>query len=100
MKASPDTQELTLSATDLSGFSECKHKTTLDLAVAFGTLKRPGENEIERKMLEKRGFEHEARVRWPTRANTLKSRNSRLARADPGRCMLNSGSFRHGHLNR
>ena len=62
MKASRDTQELTLSATDLSGFNECEHKTTLDLAVAFGTLKRPGENEIERKMLEKRGFEHEARV--------------------------------------
>lgn len=62
MKASRDTQELALSATDLSGFNECEHKTTLDLAVAFGTLKRPGENEIERKMLEKRGFEHEARV--------------------------------------
>jgi uncharacterized protein len=54
--------ELSLSATDLSGFSECEHKTVLELAVAFGQLKRPGENEIERKMLEKRGFEHEARV--------------------------------------
>ncbi len=62
MKAARDTQELTLSATDLSGFNECEYKTTLDLAVAFGTLKRPGENEIERKMLEKRGYEHEARV--------------------------------------
>ena len=62
MKASRETSELSLSATDLSGFSECEHKTTLDLAVAFGRLDRPGENEIERKMLEKRGFEHEARV--------------------------------------
>ncbi len=62
MKASRETSELSLSATDLSGFSECEHKTTLDLAVAFGQLDRPGENEIERKMLEKRGFEHEARV--------------------------------------
>ncbi|HEX7450671.1 MAG TPA: hypothetical protein VF294_00220, partial [Polyangiaceae bacterium] len=62
MKASRETSELSLSATDLSGFNECEHKTTLDLAVAFRQLDRPGENEIERKMLEKRGFEHEARV--------------------------------------
>ncbi|HEY3665590.1 MAG TPA: TM0106 family RecB-like putative nuclease, partial [Polyangiaceae bacterium] len=62
MKASRESSELSLSATDLSAFSECEHKTTLDLAVAFGQLTRPGENEIERKMLEKRGFEHEARV--------------------------------------
>ncbi|MEO6600506.1 MAG: nuclease, partial [Polyangiaceae bacterium] len=54
--------ELTLSATDLSGFSECEHKSMLELAVSFGKLERPGENEIERRMLEKRGFEHEARV--------------------------------------
>jgi len=54
--------ELTLSATDLSGFSECQHKSVLELAVAFGKLDRPGENEIERRLLEKRGYEHEARV--------------------------------------
>ena len=54
--------ELTLTATDLSGFSECQHKSALELAVLQGTLDRPGENEIERRMLEKRGFEHEARV--------------------------------------
>ncbi|MES1175738.1 MAG: TM0106 family RecB-like putative nuclease [Myxococcales bacterium] len=54
--------ELKLSATDLSGFSECAHKSVLELAAAFGQLARPGENEIERRMLEKRGFEHEARV--------------------------------------
>ncbi|HWZ89545.1 MAG TPA: TM0106 family RecB-like putative nuclease [Polyangiaceae bacterium] len=62
MKASQSPKRLTLSATDLSGFNECAHKTVLDLAVAFGELARPGENEIERLMLEKRGFEHEARV--------------------------------------
>jgi predicted RecB family nuclease len=54
--------ELTLSATDLSGFSECRHKSVLELAVAWGKLRRPGENELERRLLEKRGFEHEARV--------------------------------------
>ena len=62
MKASRAGSELSLSATDLSGFNECEHKTVLDFAVARGQLDRPGENEIERRMLEKRGFEHEARV--------------------------------------
>jgi predicted RecB family nuclease len=62
VKASREPTRLTLSATDLSGFNECAHKTVLDLAVAFGELERPGVNEIERLMLEKRGFEHEARV--------------------------------------
>jgi predicted RecB family nuclease len=53
---------LTLTATDLAGFSECGHKTWLDLAVLNGELERPGVNEIERQLLEKRGHEHEARV--------------------------------------
>jgi hypothetical protein len=51
-----------LSATNLSGFSECEHKTVLDLAVTAGALARPGQNDLERKMLELRGREHEARV--------------------------------------
>jgi len=62
VKASRDGSGLSLSATDLSGFSECEHKTVLEFGVALGKLERPGENEIERRMLEKRGFEHEARV--------------------------------------
>ena len=62
MKAARDGSGLSLSATDLSGFNECEHKTVLELGVALGQLQRPGENELERRMLEKRGFEHEARV--------------------------------------
>jgi len=62
VKANRSLGEVIVSATDLSGFSECAHKTVLELAVAFGELPRPGTNEIERLMLEKRGFEHEARV--------------------------------------
>jgi predicted RecB family nuclease len=62
VKASRDGSGLSLSATDLSGFNECEHKIVLELAVATGQLERPGENELERRMLEKRGFEHEARV--------------------------------------
>jgi predicted RecB family nuclease len=53
---------LVLSATDLGGFSECEHKTLLDIAVAEKKLERPGQNELERKMLELRGVEHEKRV--------------------------------------
>ncbi len=53
---------LVLSPSDLSAFSECTHRTLLDLGVAEGKLTRPGENELERKMLELRGVEHEASV--------------------------------------
>jgi predicted RecB family nuclease len=53
---------LPLSATELSGFSECEHHTFLNLAVARGDRKRPGENEIERLLLERRGHAHEARI--------------------------------------
>jgi len=62
VKASRDGSGLSLSATDLSGFNECEYKTVLELGVAVGQLERPGENEIERRMLERRGFAHEARV--------------------------------------
>lgn len=53
---------LILAATDLSAFSECEHKTVLDIAVAEKKLERPGQNELERKLLEKRGVEHERTV--------------------------------------
>src|SRR5690606_19537519 len=53
---------LSLSATELSGFSECEHVTWLHLAVARGELARPGENEIERLLLERRGRAHEAAI--------------------------------------
>ncbi len=54
--------ELILSATDLASFFECAHKTALDVQVAHGHMQRPGQSEIERRMLERRGREHEARV--------------------------------------
>lgn len=53
---------LRLSATDLASFFECAHKTLLDLRVANHELEAPGRSEIERRMLERRGREHEARV--------------------------------------
>lgn len=56
------TRSLPLSATELSGFSECEHVTWLHLAVARGELSRPGENEIERLLLERRGRAHEAAI--------------------------------------
>jgi predicted RecB family nuclease len=52
----------TLSASELSGFSECAHHTHLNLAAARGELPRPGENEIERLLLERRGVAHEAQI--------------------------------------
>ncbi|HLV68681.1 MAG TPA: TM0106 family RecB-like putative nuclease [Polyangiaceae bacterium] len=53
---------LILTATDLGAFSECSHRTLLDLGVALGTHERPHGNDLERQMLERRGREHEARV--------------------------------------
>jgi predicted RecB family nuclease len=53
---------LSLSATELSGFSECRHHTWLNLGVARGERLRPGQNELERLLLERRGRAHEARV--------------------------------------
>jgi predicted RecB family nuclease len=53
--------ELTLSATDLSSFLGCRHRTGLDLAVARGgrakPYKRPEDPLLE--VLQKRGMEHE-----------------------------------------
>jgi len=50
------------SATQLGAFLECEHRITLDLSVIAGRLERPGQNEIERLLLSKRGTEHERRV--------------------------------------
>lgn len=55
-------RHLPLSATALSGFFECQRHTWLDLGVARGERQRPGQNEIERLLLERRGRAHEARV--------------------------------------
>jgi predicted RecB family nuclease len=57
-----DADLLSFSATEVGNFLACQHLTTLDLRVADGELERPGQNDIERRLLEKRGFEHEARV--------------------------------------
>jgi predicted RecB family nuclease len=53
---------LGFSPTALSGFFECQHQTWLELAAARGERQRPGQNEIERLLLEQRGRAHEARV--------------------------------------
>ncbi|HEY4158871.1 MAG TPA: TM0106 family RecB-like putative nuclease, partial [Polyangiaceae bacterium] len=50
------------SATDLSAHSECEHRTVLELSVLLGELERPGQNELSRDLLERRGLEHERRV--------------------------------------
>ncbi len=50
------------SATDLGAFLECAQRTVLDLAALEGELERPAQNDIERRLLEIRGLEHEARV--------------------------------------
>ncbi len=55
-------EQVSFSATEVGNFLACQHLTSLELQVADGKLERPAQNEIERRLLEKRGFEHEARV--------------------------------------
>lgn len=51
------------SATDLSNFSACNHKTLLDREVSHGRLTRPHHTDPAKKLLEERGQEHEKRYR-------------------------------------
>ena len=50
---------LELSASDLSRFLGCHHRTGLDLAVAHGQLSRPTWVDPALRVLQKRGLEHE-----------------------------------------
>ena len=51
--------QLIVSATDLVGFLECSHLTSLDLAAAAGELPRPVRNDPELELIQRRGLEHE-----------------------------------------
>lgn len=54
--------ELVLSATDLAAFLACRHRTALDLAVAFGARTKPPHYEDPLlEILWQRGLEHEKR---------------------------------------
>lgn len=53
---------VSFSATEVGNFLACQHLTGLELRVADGQLERPAQNDIERRLLEKRGLEHEGRV--------------------------------------
>lgn len=54
-------QDLVLSATDLANFLGCRHKTALDMAVAYRKLDRPFVDDPLLEALRKRGLEHERR---------------------------------------
>ncbi|MGH7648273.1 MAG: TM0106 family RecB-like putative nuclease [Gemmatimonadaceae bacterium] len=56
-----DQDSVLLSATDLSNFLGCRHRTGLDLAVADGLRERPFFHNPLLEVLKKRGIEHEAR---------------------------------------
>ncbi|MGH2428962.1 MAG: TM0106 family RecB-like putative nuclease [Candidatus Limnocylindria bacterium] len=49
------------SATDLVGFLECEHLTTLDRAVLHGMVTKPVREDAELAILQRRGIEHEQR---------------------------------------
>lgn len=56
-----DVGQLTLSATDLSNFLNCRHRTALELGEARGKHKRPAWHDPLLEALFKRGLEHERR---------------------------------------
>jgi len=58
MRASDKTIEI--SASDLSNFLSCRHRTGLDLAVARGLLAAPSWIDPMVEVLQQRGLEHEA----------------------------------------
>src|SRR5438093_12889707 len=49
------------SATDLVGYLECEHLTTLERAAASGLVDRPERDDPELRVLQDRGQEHEGR---------------------------------------
>jgi len=52
-------RDLVLSATDLSNFLGCRRRTGLDMAVAYGKLDRPHQDDLLLDLLWQRGEEHE-----------------------------------------
>ena len=54
-------QDLVLSATDLANFLGCRHRTALDLSVAFQKRRRPYRDDPLLEALWQRGLEHEKR---------------------------------------
>ena len=51
---------LILSATDLSNFLSCRHRTALELGVAAGKFLRPEADDPRLEALFRRGLDHEA----------------------------------------
>jgi predicted RecB family nuclease len=57
-----DEGNLRYSATDLAGFTACRHLTRLDMAVAHGLVKRPHHSTLGLEALAQRGIDHERRI--------------------------------------
>lgn len=68
-------QSLELSASDLSQFLGCRHRTALDLAVAQGLRSAPTWKDPALELLQERGFQHERRYVEMLRAQGLTAAN-------------------------
>ena len=60
MQKNARTGRLTLSATDLSNFLSCRHRTALEMGVAAGRFSRPQVDDPRLDALFRRGLDHEA----------------------------------------
>ena len=54
-----DGGRLTFSPSDLTAFLSCSHLTSLETAVARGTLPRPGADDPQAELIRRKGEEHE-----------------------------------------
>ena len=66
-------QTLEFFASDLSHFLACRHRTALDLAVAYGTRTAPAWVDPALVLLQERGLEHERRYVERLRENGLQA---------------------------
>jgi uncharacterized protein len=73
-----DGSSLTLSATDLAHFLACRHRTALEMAVAYGERKRPFVEDPLLELLWKRGADHEKRY-----VDELRDRGGRVEEIAP-----------------
>jgi hypothetical protein len=77
---------LVLSATDLSSFLACRHRTGLDMAVADRRLERPVRDDALVAALRLKGHEHEQRyVQWLVGQGLRSSTSERVPDATTAR---------------
>ncbi|MEP6491839.1 MAG: TM0106 family RecB-like putative nuclease [bacterium] len=88
--------DLVLSATDLSNFLGCRHRTALDMAVAHGERQRSFHHDPLLELLWQRGLEHERRFVDSLRASHVEVVNLGTIDNPAERVAATLGAMRNG----